>query len=87
MKTKVINSLFSLLPAMLVIVMLGSIVYLVIENARLDFVVNATEYRLHKKVNEIENIRNELVESKNLANGYKWQLVLINKDSEWSEDE
>jgi len=80
MKTKVINILFSLIPALLVIVMLGSIVYLLVENARLEFVLHSTEYRLEKKVTEIDDISNELVESQNLANGYKWQLEQINDE-------
>lgn len=87
MKTKVIDILFGLIPALLVIVMLGSIVYLVIENARLDFVVHSTEYRLEKKITALDDVSNELVETQNLANGYKWQLDLINKDNGWSEDE
>ena len=87
MKTKVINILFSVLPALLVTVMLGSIIYLLVENARLDFVLHSTEYRLEKKVTELDDVSNELVETQNLANGYKWQLDLINKDNGWSEDE
>lgn len=87
MKTKIIDILSYLLPSLLVIVMLGSIVYLVIENARLDFVVHSTEYRLEKKITELDDFSNELVETQNLANGYKWQLDLINKDNGWSEDE
>lgn len=80
MKTKVINILFSLIPALLVVIMLGSIVYLVIENARLDFVLHSTEYRLDKKVTELDDVSNELVETQNLANGYKWQLEQINDE-------
>lgn len=87
MKTKIIDILSYLLPSLLVIVMLGSIVYLVVENARLNFVVHSTEYRLEKKETELDDVSNELVETQNLANGYKWQLDLINKDNGWSEDE
>ncbi|MBT2732101.1 hypothetical protein [Carnobacterium sp. ISL-102] len=87
MKKKVINSLFSILPAMLVIIMLGSIIYLLIENTRQTFVINSSEYALEKKVIELDDVRNELVESQNLAHGYKWQLDLINKDEGWGGDE
>lgn len=80
MKIKIINILFALLPALLVTVMLGSIVYLVIENARLDFVLHLTECRLEKKVNELDDVSNELVETQNQANGYKWQLEQINDE-------
>lgn len=80
MKTKFINILFSLIPALLVVVMLGSIVYLLVENTRLEFVLHSTEYRLEKKVTEIDDISNELVETQNVANGYKWQLEQISDE-------
>lgn len=80
MKTKVINTLFSLIPALLVVFMLGSIVYLLVENTRLDFVLHSTEYSLEKKTTELDNVRNDLVETQNLANGYKWQLEQISDE-------
>lgn len=81
MKTKVINILFSLIPALLVVVMLGSIVYLLIENTRLEFVLHSTEYRLEQKENDIDEANkelrkteNDLVIWQNTAHDYKWKL-------------
>lgn len=81
MKTKVINSLFSIIPAILVVVMLGSIIYLLVENTRLEFVLHSTENRLEQKDNDIDEvnkklriIENDLVIWQNTAHDYSWQL-------------
>lgn len=54
--------------------------YMLIENTRLT-VVN------HHLESNVEDVKNELVDSQNLSNGYKWQLEQVNRDSGWGGDE
>ena len=60
----------TLLTYLLFVVLVIGFSYMLIENTRLT----VTNHRLES----------ELVDSQNLANGYKWQLEQLN---EWSEDE
>lgn len=55
------------------LVLIGGFAYMLVENTRLT-VVN-------------HRLESELVDSRNLANGYEWQLEQINESNGWSEDE
>ena len=57
----------------LFVVLVIGFAYMLIENTRLT-VVN-------------HRLESELVDSKNLANGYEWQLDQINSSNGWSGDE
>lgn len=94
MRLKIENILITAVPALIVIGMLIGLIYLLVDNTRLEFVNTVNEYRIEQKQedidavkNEIEDVEGELVEWQNIANGYKFQLDLINKDNGWSEDE
>ena len=94
MRLKIENLLITIIPALIVIGMLIGLIYLLIANTRLEFVNFMTEYRIEQKekdINtakqEIRELKGDLVEWQNTANGYKFQLDLINKDNGWSEDE
>ena len=94
MRLKIGNILVTIVPALVVISMLIGLIYLIIDNTRLEFVNFMTEYRIEQKEEEIdaakkeiENVKGDLVEWQNTANGYKFQLELINKNNGWSEDE
>lgn len=72
-----------MLGYLLFVVLVVSIAYMLIENTRLT-VVN------HRLESEVDEIRNELVDSQNQAWGYKWQLYqLSNPENDYvgSEDE
>ena len=94
MKSKIENLLITIIPTLIVTGMLFGLIYLLIDNTRLEFVNFMTEYRIEQKekdINtanqEIRDLKDDLVEWQNTANGYKFQLDLINKDNGWSEDE
>lgn len=94
MRLKIENLLITIIPAFIVIGMLIGLIYLLIANTRLEFVNFMTEYRIEQKEKdidtakqEIRDLKGDLVEWQNTANGYKFQLDLINKDNGWSEDE
>ena len=63
----------TLLIYILFVVLVIGFAYMLIENTRLT-VVN-------------HRLESELVDSKNLANGYEWQLDQINSSNGWSGDE
>lgn len=63
----------TLLTYILFVVLVIGFAYMLIENTRLT----VTNHRLES----------ELVDSQNLAHGYKWQLEQINSSNEWSGDE
>ena len=91
---KIENLLITVIPALIVTGMLFGLIYLLIDNTRLEFVNFMTEYRIEQKQEEIDtakqeirDLKGDLVEWQNTANGYKFQLDLINKDNGWSEDE
>lgn len=63
----------TLLTYILFVILVFGFSYMLIENTRLT-VVN------HHLESKVENVKNELVDSQNLANGYKWQLEQINDD-------
>lgn len=94
MKLKIENILITVVPAFIVIGMFIGLIYLLVDNTRLEFVNAVNEYRIEQKQEdidaakkEIEDVKGDLVEWQNTANGYKFQLDLINKDNGWSEDE
>lgn len=94
MKLKIENILITVVPAFIVIGMFIDLIYLLVDNTRLEFVNAVNEYRIEQKQEdidaakkEIEDVKGDLVEWQNTANGYKFQLDLINKDNGWSEDE
>ncbi|EDP68594.1 hypothetical protein CAT7_04989 [Carnobacterium sp. AT7] len=94
MRLKIKNLLITIIPSLIVIGMIIGLIYLLIDNTRLEFVNFMTEYRIEQKekdINtakqEIRDLKGDLVEWQNTANGYKFQLDLINKDNGWSEDE
>lgn len=60
------------LTYLLFLVLIISFAYMLIENTRLT-VVN-------------HHLESELVDSRNQAYGYEWQLEQINRDNGWSED-
>ena len=62
-----------LLTYILFVVLVIGFAYMLVENTRLT-VVN-------------HRLESELVDSKNLANGYEWQLDQINSSNGWSGDE
>lgn len=70
----------TLLTYILFVVLVLGFAYMLIENTRLT----VTNYRLNA---ELHDTQTNLVDSQNLANGYKWQLEQINSTSEWSGDE
>lgn len=69
-----------ILGYLLFVALVLSFAYMLIENTRLT-VVN------HRLESEVDDVRNELVDSQNQAWGYKWQLHQINRDNGWSGDE
>ncbi|WP_034538543.1 hypothetical protein [Carnobacterium inhibens] len=94
MRLKIGNVLIAVLTALIVIGMFIGLIYLLFDNTRLGFVNIMTEYRIEQKEEEIdaakkeiEDVKGDLVEWQNTANGYKFQLDLLNKDNGWSEDE
>lgn len=94
MRLKIENILITTIPAIIVIGMIIGLIYLLIDNTRLEFVNSVIEYRIEQKEKDIDatkkelrDVKGDLVEWQNTANGYKWQLDLINKDNGWSEDE
>lgn len=94
MRLKIENILITVVPALIVIGMIIGLIYLLIDNTRLEFVNSVIEYRIEQKEKDIDatkkelrDVKGDLVEWQNTANGYKWQLDLINKDNGWSEDE
>lgn len=94
MRLKIENILITILPALIVIGMIIGLIYLLIDNARLEFVNTVIEYRIEQKQEnidaakkEIEDVKGDLVEWQNTANDYKFQLDQVNKDNGWSEDE
>lgn len=94
MRIKIQNLLITIIPALIVIGMFIGLIYLLIDNTRLEFVNFMTEYRIEQKQEdidaakkEIRDVKSDLVEWQNTANCYKFQLDLINKDNGWGEDE
>lgn len=94
MRLKIENFLITIIPTIIVVSMLIGLIYLLIDNTRLEFVNSVIEYRIEQKEEDIDAVKKELNDSKgelvewqNTANGYKFQLYLINKDIGWSEDE
>lgn len=94
MRLKIENILITVVPALIVIGMFIGLIYLLIDNARLEFVNTVIEYRIEQKQEnidaakkEIEDVKGDLVEWQNTANDYKFQLDQVNKDNGWSEDE
>lgn len=94
MRLKIENILITTIPAIIVIGMIIGLIYLLIDNTRLEFVNSVIEYRIEQKEKDIDatkkelrDVKGDLVEWQNSANGYKWQLDLINQDNGWSEDE
>lgn len=94
MRLKIGNILITTIPAIIVIGMIIGLIYLLIDNTRLEFVNSVIEYRIEQKEKDIDatkkelrDVKGDLVKWQNTANGYKWQLDLINKDNGWSEDE
>lgn len=94
MRLKIENILITFVPALVVISMFIGLIYLLVNNTRLEFDNTVIKYRIEQKdenidavKKELNDVKNDLVEAKNLANGYKFQLDQINKDSGWSEDE
>lgn len=94
MRLKIENILITTIPAIIVIGMIIGLIYLLIDNTRLEFVNSVIEYSIEQKEKDIDatkkelrDVKGDLVEWQNTANGYKWQLYLINKDNGWSEDE
>ena len=63
----------TLLTYLLFVVLVLGFSYMLIENTRLT-VVN-------------HRLESELVDSRNLANGYEWQLKQINRSNGWGGDE
>lgn len=63
----------TLLTYLLFVVLVLGFSYMLIENTRLT-VVN-------------HRLESELVDSRNLANGYEWQLKQLNELNEWGGDE
>lgn len=70
----------TLLTYILFVVLVLGFAYMLIENTRL-IVVN------HRLNAELHDTQTELVDSQNLANGYKWQLEQINESNGWGGDE
>ncbi|SDQ19195.1 hypothetical protein LHA31_10235 [Carnobacterium viridans] len=94
MRLKIENILITAVPALIVIGMLIGLIYLLVDNARLEFVNTVNEYKIEQKQKnidaakkEIEDVKGDLVEWQNTANGYKFELDLLKKDNGWSEDE
>lgn len=94
MRLKIGNILVTIVPALIVVSMFIGLIYLLVDNTRLKFVNSVIEYRIEQKQEnidaaekELREVKNDLVEFQNTANGYKFQLNLINKENEWSEDE
>lgn len=63
----------TLLTYILFVVLVLGFAYMLIENTRLTMVNHRLE--------------SELIDSRNLANGYEWQLEQINESNGWGEDE
>ncbi len=74
------DTVTTILVYLLFLTLVVSFAYMLKENTRLT-VVN------HRLESDMEDVRNELVDSQNEAWGYKWQLYQINRDSGWSGDE
>lgn len=94
MRLKIENILITVVPALIVIGMFIGLIYLLVDNTRLEFVNSVIEYRIEQKQEnidaaekELRDVKNDLVEWQNTANGYKFQLDLLNKENGWSEDE
>ena len=97
MRLKIENILITLVPALIVMGMFIGLIYLLVDNTRLEFVNSVNEYRIEQKQEdidaakkEIEDVKGELVEWQNTANDYRWKLEQSGFDfSEYvgSEDE
>ncbi|MCM3511659.1 hypothetical protein [Carnobacterium inhibens] len=94
MRLKIGNILVTIVPALIVVSMFIGLIYLFVDNTRLEFVNSVIEYRIEQKQEnidaaekELRDVKNDLVEWQNTANGYKFQLDLLNKENGWSENE
>lgn len=81
MRLKIENLLISITPALIVVSMFIGLIYLLVDNTRLEFVNTVIEYRIEQKqenINaaekELRDVKNDLVESQNTSNDYKWKL-------------
>lgn len=70
----------NLLTYILFLVLVIGFAFMLRENTRLT-VMN------HHLNAELHDTKTQLVDSQNLANGYKFELDLLKKDNGWSEDE
>lgn len=81
MRLKIENLLISITPALIVVSMFIGLIYLLVDNTRLEFVNSVNEYRIDQKQEnidaakkELRDVKNDLVEWQNTTNGYKWKL-------------
>ena len=81
MRLKIENILITVIPALVAISMFIGLIYLLVNNTRLEFVNTVIEYRIEQKEEDIDaaekelkDVKNDLVESQNNANEYKWKL-------------